>query len=91
MEDEFRARIGYSLYQGSAGRYAIIMIDHIRVADFISEDTSTNPATARFWLKADAGYYIAGTNPIMACALPSGINGNNLVVDETTNCWTFRE
>ena len=43
-----------------------------------------------YWVTAEQGYYIASTDPIAACPLPSGINGNNLVVVETTNYWTVR-
>ena len=88
MEDEHKARIGYSLTEDHI--YAIPWDPYI-IPERVSVDSSTNPPTARFWLKAYEGYYIFNTNPVQTCPLPAGINGNNLVVDETTNCWTFRE
>ncbi|MBR0477322.1 MAG: hypothetical protein IJJ66_10950 [Treponema sp.] len=79
------ANEGYSLWRGSAGGYAILMIDRI-IPEFISEDTTTTPATARFWLKAMSGYYLeVPGNNYAALVLPAGVIGSE--IDPNTNCW----
>ena len=42
-----------------------------------------------YWVTAIAGYYIASTDPIRACPLPSEITGYT-EIDPATNCWIAR-
>ena len=79
------ANEGYSLWRGSAGNYAVPW-DPNTISSLISENTTTTPATARFWLTAKAGYYIEVTsNNYAALVLPAGVIGSE--IDPNTNCW----
>ncbi len=81
--NEGLADANHDLYEGYAVPQ-VMMVSHMRVEPI--DDLSTNPETARFWLKADVGYYVdVISNTYMAIALPYEII--NSEINPNTNCW----
>lgn len=78
------ADANHDLYEGGYAVPLVMTVDHIRVEPI--DDLSTNPETARFYIMADAGFYLEiQGNLYSALVLPDGIIGNE--IDPVTNCW----
>ena len=66
------------------------VLDETRQAVPFIENTRVRLKSGRtYWVTAIAGYYIASTDPIRACPLPSEITGYT-EIDPATNCWIAR-
>ncbi|MBQ2466058.1 MAG: hypothetical protein II507_13890, partial [Treponema sp.] len=81
--NEGLADANHDLYEGYAVPQ-VMMVSHMRVEPI--DDLSTNPETARFYIMADAGFYLEiQGNLYSALVLPDGIIGNE--IDPVTNYW----
>ena len=79
-----KADANHDLYEGGYALPLVMTVDHIRVEPI--DDLSTNPETARFYIMADAGFYLEiQGNLYSALVLPDGIIGNE--IDPVTNYW----
>ena len=79
-----KADANHDLYEGGYAVPLVMTVEHIRVEPI--DDLSTNPETARFYIMADAGYYLEiDGDCYSALVLPAGVIGNE--IDPATNCW----
>ncbi|MBP5747779.1 MAG: hypothetical protein J6W63_05365 [Treponema sp.] len=84
---EYTTTAGENMVNGSCVN-GYLLISGCAVPEIENVVPSVKSGTT-FWMTAIEGYYIASTNPIMACPLPSEITGYT-EIDPATNCWIAR-